>query len=345
LPTPSVTKAHMKVNSIGEFALIDRIRAKVPSAGDRLLVGIGDDSAAIEPTAGCVTLAATDMLIEGVHFDLRWHDLVNLGRKSLNVNISDILVMGGVPLYALLSLAIPPSISVEALDELFTGFNEVCAEHGIILTGGDTSSSPHGLMISVALLGETGPSSIIRRSGASPGDAVFVTGTLGNSAAGLKLLQSGNRLPADSDHLFLTQRHLNPRPRRDAVTVLVAEALATSMIDISDGLSSELNHLARSSGVGMRVQANSLPSSPALKRFAESTGTSLSDLTLHGGEEYEVLFTTNPQKSAQARQLISQGKLDATEIGLVYDGSGVMLEQQDGSETALEPRGFEHFSV
>lgn len=333
----------MKVSSIGEFALIERIRAQVPVAGDLLLVGIGDDGAAIQPASGCVTLAATDMLVEGVHFDLRWHDLANLGRKSLSVNVSDILVMGGLPRYALLSLALSPAVSVEALDDFIKGFKEVCAEYGIVLAGGDTSSSPHDLMISVALMGEAEPSSIVRRSGASPGDTVFVTGTLGNSSAGLNLLQSGNWSPDDSDHLYLIERHLNPRPRRDAVRIVVEEALATSMIDISDGLSSELHHVARASGVRIRVQEGSLPSSPALHRHTELTGALLSDYVLHGGEEYEVIFTASPGKAERVRQLISQGRLDATEIGLVYSGIGVVLEQQDGRKVALEPRGFEHF--
>lgn len=335
----------MKLGSIGEFALIDRIKSLVPARQDSLLVGIGDDGAVIRPAAGSVTVAATDMLVEGVHFGLSWHGLADLGRKSLNINISDILVMGAVPRHALLSLALPPTFSVESFDAFISGFMEVCSEVGISLAGGDTSSSPGGLYISVTLLGEAREDSIVRRSGASPGDTVFVTGTLGNSAAGLTLLQSGKCSLDNDDHLFLAGRHLNPRPRRDAVGMLIENGLASSMIDISDGLSSELHHIARSSGVGMSIRETSLPYSPALHRHAAARRDSLLDFLLHGGEEYEVCFTVRPEKLATAQHLIALGELDATAIGSVEKGIGVTVEYADGNKVALQPRGFEHFSV
>lgn len=335
----------MKVGSIGEFALIDRIRAQVPNKGNSILVGIGDDSAVVRPMAGHMTVAATDMLVEGVHFDLSWHDATSLGRKSLNVNISDILVMGGVPRHALLSLAIPPEFSVESLDALIAGFREVCIEHGISLIGGDTSASPHDLLISVTVLGEVLESMVVRRSGASPGDTVFVTGTLGNSAAGLRLLRSKRWSADNSDHLYLAARHLNPRPRREAVGMLAENGLASSMIDISDGLSSELHHLARASAVGINISETSLPHSPALHRYAAASGESLLDLLLHGGEEYEACFTVRAEKLEIVQHLISSGELDATAIGTAHKGSGVTIEYEDGRKVALEPQGYEHFSV
>lgn len=335
----------MNIMELGEFALIERFKAGVHRRDNAVVVGIGDDGAVLAPPEGMVTIAVTDMLIEGVHFDLAWYNYIDLGRKAVNVNVSDVLVMGGLPRYALLSLAIPRGVDVASMDQFIAGFSEACEACGISLIGGDTSSSQGGLCISVTLLGEAHADEILKRSGAGIGDCVYVTGTLGNSAAGLVILREGRPGLNPDDVYFLTQRHLNPQPRRDAVRLLTERRLATSMIDISDGLSSELHHIARASGRGSSIFEQNLPASPALLRFTEKTGVSALDMLLHGGEEYEVLFTVDHDRVTEVDDLIARGVLDATAIGAVNRDTDVILVEKNGRARPLLPQGYEHFRV
>lgn len=335
----------MKIMELGEFALIERFKAGVHHSDGAVVVGIGDDGAVLVPAAGMVTIAVTDMLIEGVHFDLAYYNFIDLGRKAVNVNVSDVLVMGGLPRYALLSLALPGGVDVASIDQFISGFFEACEVYGISLAGGDTSSSPGGLCISVTLLGEAHADEVVKRSGAGIGDGVYVTGTLGNSAAGLDILRRGCMGLNHDDVYFLTQRHLNPQPRKDAVRLLTERHLATSMIDISDGLSSELHNIARASGKGISIFEQKLPASPALLEFTEKTGVSALEMLLHGGEEYEVLFTVDHDRVKELDDLIARGLLDATAIGVVNKDTDVTVVEKNGRARPLLPRGYEHFRV
>ena len=193
----------MTLNELGEFGFIGRIATSAGSGGG-VVLGIGDDAAAVIPTPGLQTLVTADMLVEGVHFDLAFTPPFELGRKSLAVNLSDIAAMGGIPRFALLSLAIPPGLSLEILDPFIAGFTSRAKEHGVTLIGGDTCSSRSGFVISVTLMGEQEPERIVRRSGAGGGDLLYVTGFVGDSALGLALLRQGERVGA------AITRHLDP---------------------------------------------------------------------------------------------------------------------------------------
>jgi thiamine-monophosphate kinase len=238
-------KIMSNLKELGEFGFIDRIANKV-APGTGVAIGIGDDAAATLQKACSLTLTTTDMLIEGVHFDLSFCDPFTLGRKSLAVNLSDIAAMGGKPCYFLLSMAIPETLSVEFLDEFTNGILAMAGEFDVTLIGGDTCSSKAGFVISVTVIGEQHPDRVVTRSGARPGDLIFVSGTLGDSALGLALLRSGVKQG------FAVTRHLDPTPRVREGLAMAAAKLPTSMLDVSDGLLSDLGHFGWST-IGPRL--------------------------------------------------------------------------------------------
>lgn len=326
----------MRLQDLGEFGLIDRIASRAARcAGVR--IGIGDDAAALEPTPGSVTLATSDMLLEGVHFDLALSDPVSLGRKSLSVNLSDIAAMGGAPRFCLLSLAVPRGISVEFLDAFTTGFLERADEFGVALVGGDTCASRGGLTISVTVLGVQRPELVIPRSGARPGDLIFVTGTLGDSALGLKLLRSNER---EGEAVL---RHLDPAPRVREGMALAQARIPTAMIDVSDGLLADLGHILELSGAGARLDLARLPISAAFDgRRAELTGDPFL-LPLAGGEDYELLFTAPPERMEAAMATLAPLGTPLSVIGEIT-GAGVRVVAPDGSDYPVVAKGYNHFS-
>ncbi len=327
----------MNLNDIGEFGLIARIAGQVvPRPG--VEVGIGDDAAVTRPTDGCLTLITTDMLVEGVHFDLSMCDPFTLGRKTLAVNLSDIAAMGGEPRYFLLSMAIPTSFSIAFLDCFTKGMLELAGEFDVALIGGDTCSSKGGLVLSITVIGEQQPDRIIQRSGARPGDLIFVTGTLGDSALGLEMLRSGERGgPA-------TERHLDPVPRVREGLALAAAHLPTAMIDVSDGLAADLGHILDKSSVGARLYVQKIPLSP----FFRNKCTPLSDetlaLALSGGEDYELLFTVPFSRADEVYLLFAPFGTAVTVIGEITAGAGLSVISEQGRECNLVKTGFNHFS-
>jgi thiamine-monophosphate kinase len=326
----------LNLRELGEFGLIDRIAARVsPNTGVK--IGIGDDAAAIEPTAGLVTLITTDMLVEGVHFDLAFSDPVKLGMKSLAVNLSDIAAMGGVPRHFLLSLAVPRHISVEFLDGFAGGMLEMGERFGVSLIGGDTSSSGKGVIISVTVIGEQYPDLVVTRRGARPGDLICVTGTLGDSALGLALLKRGMR-----DGLAVS-RHLDPAPRVREGIRLAESRLPTAMIDISDGLLADLGHILELSGVGARLFLDRLPLSADYLEKYSAASKDLYSLPLSGGEDYELLFTTPPGKIATVQSVLMEIGSECTVIGDIT-AAGLTLITASGTEYAPEEKGYNHFS-
>ena len=326
----------MNLKDIGEFGLIARIAERVsPQPG--VEIGIGDDAAVIRPADGFLTLITTDMLVEGVHFDLSLCDPVTLGRKSLSVNLSDIAAMGGKPRFFLLSMAIPPSFPVAFLDAFTKGMLERADEFGVGLIGGDTCSSKDGLVLSITVFGEQRPERIIRRDGARPGDLIFVTGTLGDSALGLEMLKQGESCG------FATERHLDPSPRVGEGLALATALLPTAMIDVSDGLAADLGHILASSGVGARLHVQEIP----LSRFFRTKCTPLTDealaLALAGGEDYELLFTVPPSRADEVYPLIAGFGTEVTVIGEITADSGLSLLSEEGREFTLAKKGFNHF--
>jgi thiamine-monophosphate kinase len=298
-------------------------------------------------------LTSTDMLLEDVHFRRSWHDPYHLGRKSLAVSISDIASMGGIPRWALLSLAVPPGLSLDYIDEFTRGFLSTAAEYGIALIGGDTCASRGGLIVSVTIMGEQYPHLVVRRSGAQPGDDIWVTGTLGDAALGLMLLErdfDSAQPPVCSlsgvegkDHLVA--RLLDPTPRTVAGLALAESGLVTAMIDVSDGLLADFGHIADLSAVGGTIHEDDLPLSVDFRaEFAPFTDLSR-HLALSGGEDYELCFTSHPSNREKIAQLIKKSGIEATPVGIVTTLPDVRTLRGDGSEYKPKTEGFNHFTA
>ncbi len=313
--------------------ILARIRkwAERPSASVRL--GIGDDAAILRPEPGFETVVSTDLLVEGVHFDLAWSTSELLGRKALAVSLSDIASMGAIPRAVFMSVAVPAPLDEEFLSGFFSGVLQLADRFGVVLAGGDLSSSPGPLVIDSVVTGEVEAERALRRSGARPGDHLYVSGSLGSAAAGLRELRSGMTLDTAATGMDLDaiRSQVAPAPRVELGRALVLTGCATAAIDVSDGLSSDLRRLCDESGVGAVVEAARLP-----------TNHSLED-ALHGGEQYELLFAVPPPLEARVDLIEHQLKLDLTRIGRFENaGAGVWLER-DGRGETLEAKGWDHF--
>jgi thiamine-monophosphate kinase len=327
-----------------ERGVIDTARrhAVAPRAGVR--VGIGDDCAVLEPEPGVPLVATTDLLIEDVHFRRRYAEPADIGWKSLAVNLSDIASMGGWPRWALIALACPDETSAEEIEAFYEGIHALATEHEVTIVGGDTSSSPRGWTVNVTLLGQAAKPRL--RSTARPGDLVAVTGPLGRSAAGLAVLERG--APPSVPAVLLadvTGAHLRPAPRvREGRWLGEADGV-TAMIDVSDGLATDIGHIAESSGVGAKVDLSRVPVSDAVRRVAESLDADALTWATGGGEDYELLLAC----SAQAIDHIADGLARATGttltvVGEFTSGSGVRFVDQTGRE-AVVGEGWQHFGA
>jgi thiamine-monophosphate kinase len=323
----------LRLGELGEFGLIDRIARRV-APSPAVVLGIGDDAAALRPTPGTLTLITSDMLLEGVHFDLSFCDPQSLGRKSLAVNLSDLAAMGARPRQFLLSIALPANISLEFVDGFLAGVMEQAERFGVTLVGGDTCASRGGLVVSITALGEQLPERVVKRSGASPGDLICVTGTVGDSAAGLNELRNGVR---DG---FLVARHLDPQPRVEAGVALAEAGLASAMIDVSDGVLADLGHICELSGVGARLELLRLPLS---EEYRAACGADPFALALSGGEDYELLFCVPKGRLSEVELLLAGLGLPLSLIGEITKGSAVELVTPQGGAYQPGRRGFDHF--
>lgn len=332
----------VKVSDLGEFGLIQRLAERVAAAGGppQLLLGIGDDTAAWREAAG-VSLITTDTLIERVHFPpgVPWWDV---GWKALAVNVSDVAAMGGMPAYALVTLALPPQLPVAAVDELYEGLLAACQEYGVTVIGGDVVRAPVAL-ITVALWGraQEGPDGaprLLTRGGAARGDAIAVTGHLGDSAAGLRLLLAGRSCAADQEK-YLRDAHLRPRPPL-AVGRIAAQVGVRAAIDISDGLLQDLGHVCRASSLGAVVEATRLPLSPALRAAFPEEALALA---CSGGEDYQLLLTAPPDILAQ---VTAKSPLPITVIGHMVEDEEKRprLVDGEGRELSLAQAGWDHLA-
>lgn len=341
----------MKLSSLGEFGLIKRIERLFPSRASGIITGIGDDTAVFGAHPSRVLLVTTDMLIEGVHFDLGFTDFFSLGWKAAAVNLSDIAAMGGVPRFCLIAIGIPPSLSVEDIDGFYKGFGKILRRYKTGLIGGDTCSSKKEMVISITLIGEIEKERVILRSGARPGDRIYVTGSLGDSAAGLSLLEarrrgSGRGMRRSSLVLKkgveqrLVSKHLRPVPRLEWGRKLSLAGCASSMIDVSDGLSSDLGHICEASKVGAELICEQIPLSRQLLAFSKSMGSSALEYAMSGGEDYELLFTVPRSKVKKFESL----NIPATDIGEITDEKGIFLRDRSGKRRPVAPSGFDHFS-
>ncbi len=302
------------------------------------MTGIGDDAAVTALSAGMQLLTTTDMLLEDVHFRRSWHDPYRLGRKSLAVSISDIAAMGGIPRWALLSFAIPPDLPLDFIDEFMRGFLAMASEYRVALIGGDTCSSRSGLTVSVTVMGEQRPDRIVRRSGAAPEEDIWVTGTVGDAALGLKLLETGDTV---SDELLF--RLLDPSPRVSAALALAEAGLATAMIDVSDGVLADYGHIAELSGAGGSIRLDALPLSSAFRRHAAQLPAVPYQLALSGGEDYELCFTARRSDREKIGDCVKKCGIAVTRIGIVTSLPGVTAVNPDGSPYSDQAKGFNHF--
>ncbi len=326
-----------------ELRLIRALRGRA-WAGDGVEVGIGDDAAVLAPAPGTRLVATTDLLVEDVHFRRRYAEPADIGWKSLAVNLSDIAAMGARPRWALVALACPIGTTMDEVEAFYEGLAALAATHRVALVGGDTSTSPAGWLVNVTVLGDTAREPL-RRSGARPGDVLAVTGDLGRSSAGLAVLErraAPAGLPPDA-LAAATGAHLRPRPRVSEAQWLAEAGGVTAMIDLSDGLATDLRHLAHESGVGARVDLARLPVAPATRLVARALGRDPLPWAAAGGEDYELLLSCN----ASAFEDLSRGLVRATgtpltAVGRIVAGQDVVFLDERGRAVDV-PAGFEHF--
>ncbi|MBI3911363.1 MAG: thiamine-phosphate kinase [Armatimonadetes bacterium] len=339
----------MLIHEIGEFGLIERLAVLVrdteqlPAAG-RVVLGVGDDASVLELPPDRQLVATVDALVEDVHFRRPTTSPEDLGWKALAVNVSDLGAMGARPLAALLTLALPPSGAVEWVERLYSGLAEAARRYRCAIAGGDTVRSPDRIAVTVTALGSVPSGRAIRRSGARAADLVCVTGVLGQSAAGLALLEAGQTPESAPEFGALLRAHRRPEPPVEAGVALADAGLPTAMIDLSDGLVSDLEHIVRQSGVGARVVKERLPISLATRQAAESLGVDPHTWVLHGGEDYGLLFTIPPDRFARVPPLLAPLGVVATIVGEM-GGTDLLIEEEDGTAVALVRAGFQHFAV
>lgn len=339
----------MEISQLGEFGLIERLTKDIPLKNESTGFGVGDD-AAILNFGKKDALVTTDLLLEGIHFDLRYVPLKHLGYKSAVVNFSDIYAMNGTPKQITVSLGISSRFTVEHIEEFYAGLRLACEQYGVDIVGGDTSASVTGLVISITCIGEAEKNEIVMRSGAKPTDLICVSGDLGAAYMGLQLLERENRVAAQSDANFqpdfagkeyILERQLKPEARRDIVEELRRHGIKpTSMMDVSDGLSSELLHICKASNVGCRVYEDRIPIDYQTAVMAEEFNMNLVMVAMNGGEDYELLFTvplSDNDKIEQLKAVRTIGYITKPELGAA-------LVSRDGAELPIRAQGWNAFA-
>lgn len=349
----------MEIAELGEFGLIRQLTKEIQPKNEATLKGVGDDCAVVAQHSELQTLITTDLLLEGVHFDLTYVPLQHLGYKAVMVNLSDIYAMNGTPRQITVSLGISKRFTVEDIEALYSGMRLACERHNVDIVGGDTTSSLTGLTISITAIGEAEPSKVTYRNGAKDTDLVCVSGNLGAAYMGLQLLErekvvynqqlreaqnNGEKeMPAFEPDFtgreYLLERQLKPEARRDIVEALAkADIQPTSMIDISDGLSSELMHICHESNVGCRIYEERLPLDYQTAAMAEEFNMNVSTCALNGGEDYELLFTV----PLACNEVVSKME-DIRVIGYITQPQlGKALITRDGQEFELKAQGWKH---
>jgi thiamine-monophosphate kinase len=339
--------------SLREFDLIRTIRRRFATRDASVLRGIGDDAAVVTVSSKETCLLTTDLLTEGIHFDMRTATFSDVGFRAATANLSDIAAMGGRPKYLLVALALPRTAGSRQVHQLYQGMMTACRPHSVQLIGGDTSASRDGWFIGITLVGSVARNRVLLRSGARIGDTIYVTGTLGDSLAGLALmkesrLRSKQRIPtrllSPRHRRFLIRRHLRPTARIAIGQWLSDERLATSAIDLSDGLSGDLHHICEESRVGADIQVESIPLSPACRAFAEARKSSPYAIALAGGEDYELLFTVPSRVRPMLERLGSRRGFHFTPIGTIRAARfGLQSVSASGRRHPLPISSYEHF--
>lgn len=328
-----------------EFELIALLQESLAQAGlPSSHPGFDDDCAVLPWEGGQDLLYTVDALVEGVHFRLEHHPLESLGYKAIAVSLSDVAAMGGEPLYGLASLAIPDRVTAQQVRALYAGIRWACEEWGTRIVGGNVARSPHELEVHVTVVGRVEPGGALLRSGGRAGEALYVTGWLGLAAWGLRLLLGGRRMgaPASPGVQSALERHLTPKPRLAAGRALRERGLARAVIDLSDGLSSDLHHLCRRSGVGARLHAEAIPVHEEMARSIRAEGGDPLELALNGGEDYELLFAVPSHREGEVAEVLGRCACHAHRVGELTDRAEGVRLRTDGRESFLEPRGYDH---
>lgn len=343
----SDTVSRTELSALGEFGLIERIASRIQITQKSSVKGIGDDAAVIDPQ-GLHQVITTDLLVEGVHFDLSYVPLKHLGYKAIVVNLSDVYAMNATPKQVTVALAMSNRFPVEAVDELYEGMLFACKEYGVDIVGGDTCSSTSGLIISITAIGAVEKEKITYRNGAKENDLLVVSGDLGGAYMGLQILErekavfksAPNAQPDLGGHDYILERQLKPEARKDVIAMLAElELLPSAMIDISDGLASEAMHLAHKSGLGIRIYEEKIPMDPATINTARDFNLDPTTCALNGGEDYELLFTI-----AQSDYDKVKGSPHFTVIGHMTDkASGYQLVDKQGGQHELKAQGWDAF--
>ncbi len=339
-----------EISSLGEFGLIDRLTQNIKINNESTLKGIGDDAAVLK-FGDKEVLLTTDLLLEGVHFDLRYVPLKHLGYKSAIVNFSDIYAMNGTPKQITVSIGVSSRFTVEHIEDFYSGVKLACEIYGVDIVGGDTSASVTGLVISITCIGEADKEDVVYRNGAKPTDLICVSGDLGAAYMGLQLLERENRVAAQSakgedfqpdfsGKEYILERQLKPEARKDIIEALKKAGIKpTSMMDISDGLSSELLHICKDSDVGCRVYEDRIPIDYQTAVMAEEFNMNLITAAMNGGEDYELLFTvplTDNDKIEKLEGVKMIGYITKPELGAA-------LVTRDGAEFPIRAQGWNAF--
>lgn len=337
-----------EIASLGEFGLIDHLTRNNETRNASTLVSVGDDAAVIDHF-GRQTVLTTDLLVEGIHFDLSYTPLKHLGYKSVVVNLSDIYAMNAQPTQILISIAFSNRFSVEALDEFYAGVYAACQAYGVDLVGGDTSSSQKGFIISVTAIGEVAPDQYVKRSTAKVNDLICVSGELGGAFLGLTLLEREKKIfsetgaqPDLEGQSYIVGRLLKPEARKDMIEFFSeAEVLPTSMMDISDGLSSDILHICKQSEVGCVLYEDKLPFNEDARQFAYKLQLDPTACALSGGEDYELLFTVSQSDYEKIKN-----NPNISIIGYISEASeGTILVTRAGNKHALVAQGWNHMNA
>lgn len=338
------TTKRTEISTLGEFGLIERITKDIATTNKEIVKGVGDDAAILQFGSDEEVLVSTDLLMEGVHFDLTYFPLKHLGYKAIVANISDIYAMNGTPKQITVSLALSRKFCIEDVEELYAGIRLACQQYGVDIVGGDTTSSLTGLAISITAIGTAPKGTAVKRDGAKETDLICVTGNLGAAYMGLQLLEREKLATAGKDiqpdfqgKEYILERQLKPEARKDVVEKLREEGIIpTSMIDISDGLSSELMHICKQSEVGCRIYEERIPIDYQTAIMAEELNMNVITCALNGGEDFELLFTVpiaDHEKVAAMK--------DVRVIGhIVGENMGLALITRDGAEMELKAQGW-----
>lgn len=335
-----------EIASMGEFGLIEHLTRNIELQQASSVLGVGDDAAVIDHF-GKQTVITTDLLVEGVHFDLHYTPLKHLGYKSVIVNLSDVYAMNATPTHITMSIGISNRFSVEALDEFYEGVYAACSKYGVDLVGGDTASSQKGLIISVTAIGEVAPDKFVKRSTAKPGDLLCVTGDLGGAYVGLLFLEREKRIFIESPGVqpdlegeaYVIGRLLKPEARKDIIEFFASsDIMPTSMMDISDGLSSEILHICKDSNVGCQLYEEKIPVAEETRKAAFKFEIDPTACALSGGEDYELLFTI-PQSEHDKLVLNEQISV----VGYLTEPSeGAYIITKGGNKHAITAQGWNH---